>query len=394
MYPPPWYEYIDWPTWGRILQLSPDAKIIKEALGLFARWMITTQEGLKEFLNQRWLKTRRWNKIYLSFAQRLLERDRLLFYAGYINYPDWEVNMIPAKHPSIIDLSLVSKISERLHPITFYNKSSKSDIWKRLPLRGFLIDSESNIYYSWWPSQGKNKLYFYYSCRLKDENGKIKTINIMHNILHTEFVSYLDTFKIDEDTLWLFEMVMMNVWKEKGNIKSDLLKDKTKRINGIDKEINAFMDKIQGTTKEQMIELYENKIITLTEEKENLQFKIKETSSEQDIDIDKLISNTKAILINPKFIRDLQNIELQRMLIGILFNSKIYYNKKTGFQTPEIPLIYAHLRSIDLTNTHLVEIAFNLLHPLEQELAKNQFLIVTLYDSLKVSEEKMNMDSY
>ena len=149
---------------------------------------------------------------------------------------------------------------------------------------------------------------------------------------------------------------MMNVWKQKGNIKTDLLKDKDKRIIEIEKEINVFMNKIQGTTKEQMIELYENKIITLTEEKENLQFKMKETSSEQNIDIEKLISNTKAILRNPRFIRDLQNLELQRMLISILFNNKIYYNKKTGFQTPEIPLIYADLRSIDPKNTHLVEV--------------------------------------
>lgn len=105
-----------------------------------------------------------------------------------------------------------------------------------------------------------------------------------------------------------------------------------------------------------MIELYENKIITLTEEQESLRFRIKEVSLGQDIDIQQLISNTKAILINPKFIWDLNNLELQRMLINILFSGKIYYNKKTGFQTPEIPLIYTHLRSFDLQNTHLVEV--------------------------------------
>jgi len=115
------------------------------------------------------------------------------------------------------------------------------------------------------------------------------------------------------------------------------------------------MGKIHRTNKEQMIELYENKIITLTEEKENLKLKMKEVSFSEDIDIQQLISNTKVILTNPKFIWDLENLELQRMLIGVLFNNKVYYNKKTGFQTPEIPLIYTDLRSFDLQNTHLVE---------------------------------------
>ena len=133
------------------------------------------------------------------------------------------------------------------------------------------------------------------------------------------------------------------------------MSDKAKRIGEIDKEINDFMDKVQRTNKEQMVELYENKIITLTEEKDALQLKMKETSSEQDMDIQKLISNTKAILTNPRFIWDLDNIELQRMLIGVLFNNKIYYNKKTGFQTPEIPLIYTDLKSLDFKNTHDLE---------------------------------------
>jgi hypothetical protein len=44
----------------------------------------------------------------------------------------------------------------------------------------------------------------------------------------------------------------------------------------IDKEIDDFMNKIQKTNKDQMIELYENKIMTLTEEKESLKLKIQE----------------------------------------------------------------------------------------------------------------------
>jgi len=201
-------------------------------------------------------------------------------------------------------------------------------------------------------------LYFFYSCRFpqKNEDGK-KTINIRDEIIHKEFADYLDRFKIDEDILVLLENIMMKVWKDKEKVIAGLSKDKEKRIFEIDEEVRNVMSKIKNTKNEKMIEIYESEIITLTEEKEEIQLRIKETDINQDIDIKKLISNTKSILTNPRFIRDLKNLELQRMLIGILFNGKIYYNKKTGFQTPEIPLIYADLKSLDLNNSQDLEMA-------------------------------------
>jgi hypothetical protein len=42
------------------------------------------------------------NKIYLSFVQRLMEKERLLLYAGYIQYEHWGINMVEAKHPPLI----------------------------------------------------------------------------------------------------------------------------------------------------------------------------------------------------------------------------------------------------------------------------------------------------
>ena len=36
-----------------------------------------------------------------------------------------------------------------------------------------------------------------------------------------------------------------------------------------------------------------------------------------------------------------------------------------------------------------MEIAFNLLHPLEQELSQKQFLIATLYEGLRLASERV-----
>lgn len=83
--------------------------------------------------------------------------------------------------------------------------------------------------------------------------------------------------------------------------------------------------------------------IELKEERITIELKIEKSKEDDFIDIDELITNTKTILKNPSFIRELWNIQLQKMLIWLLFNNKIFYDKKSGFQTPEMPLIYKHL---------------------------------------------------
>lgn len=104
-----------------------------------------------------------------------------------------------------------------------------------------------------------------------------------------------------------------------------------------------------------MIENYENEIICLEDEKTELLVKIGSSDKEDKVDIEELISNTKAILRNPSFVRELKDIPLQKMLIGILFNGKIYYSKDLGFQTPEIPLIYTIKKELSEDNSVLVD---------------------------------------
>gem|GEM_PF-5627855 len=73
------------------------------------------------------------------------------------------------------------------------------------------------------------------------------------------------------------------------------------------------------------------------------------------------------------------------MLIGVLFNEKIFYDKKGGFQTPEIPLIYTHLSSSTDNNSGLVEMIG--IEPMSER-DYNDFLPLELldYSSGKLSQ--------
>lgn len=359
---PAWYIHKPTRDQGKVLIQDENAPIIQEALLLFADDTLNSQSDILTFLISKWYRTRRGNQPDLDFIADLLTRERLLKYAWFIHYEPRDVSMVKGQHEKLFGIEIVAKILERLSPKPYYQKSSQSEIWQQLPLRWFLYDADSLIKYSGWPSTGKNKknIFIYYSCRIPKENGKNKTINIANTKIHKEFEIYLQQFKIDEVSFVLLEEIMKTIWKKKSAVITALSDDLQDRIKEIENDIKKVMQLIRKTQSDKMIENYENEIITLEDEKAEILVKIGGKKNEDTIDIDELISNTKAILRNPSFIRELWDIQLQKLLLWVLFNGKIYYSKDLGFQTPEIPLIYTIKKELSEDNSVLVDITWRL----------------------------------
>jgi predicted nucleic acid-binding Zn-ribbon protein len=98
---------------------------------------------------------------------------------------------------------------------------------------------------------------------------------------------------------------MKEIWSKKDFLKNELVKDLHQRIDEINKDIKKLMDLLRKSKNEKMIENYENEIIGLEEEKTTVQLKIDSKEVQEPVNIEEIISNTKAILRNPSFIRDL-----------------------------------------------------------------------------------------
>lgn len=354
--PPAGYIHKKSKQWGKELVRDTCAPIIREWLLHFADGTLATQTDLLNFLLSKWFCTRRGNKPDLDFIADLLERERLLKYAWFIHYEPREISMVPAQHEKFFDIDVVSRILDRLQRKPYYQKCSQSEIGEKMPLRWFLYDATTSLKYGGWPSTGKNKkiTYIYYSCKIPQGNGKNKTINILHDRLHAEFEKHLKQFQIDETTFVLFEYIMKETWAKKNEVFISLASDLQDRVKEIEDDIKKIMQLIRKSQSEKMIENYENEIISLEDEKTELLIKIGCSDKHEWIDIDELIANTKAILRNPSFIRGLWDVHLQKLLLGVLFNGKIYYDKDTGFQTPEIPLVYSIKKDLSEDKSVLV----------------------------------------
>lgn len=118
--------------------------------------MFVTKEDLRQYLNQQSFGTRRSGKTTRSFIDRLLDERVLLFYAGYIDYKPWDVNMVEAKHPAIISKDLVYKILEKLNPKEYYKKYTYSQIDKQMPLRSVIVCESCGYPLTGGPSTNHN----------------------------------------------------------------------------------------------------------------------------------------------------------------------------------------------------------------------------------------------
>ena len=155
---------------------------------------------------------------------------------------------------------------------------------------------------------------------------------------------------IDSGTLKLFERSLKKFWEEKDMIKKELNKSVNETLKELRKKIELLQERMLATNNEKLVYLYENQMIGFLNEEETINNKLSKGETYTDIDIERLIEETKAILENPISIRNIESLELKRLLIGVLFNNEIYYNTKSGIQTPSIPLIYATFGTIFYTN--------------------------------------------
>ncbi len=329
----------------KLLQrLEPQASIVKEWLEMFANGVLTNNSQLLEYFNKKQLKSnshsaKPW-KLTLTFIKRLLEIEKLYFYAGYILYPNPNYGItqpVEAVHESLITLSTVHKIYKRMS----YRGKSKSGIRKdtseEYPLRWSVYCPCCNYAMTGWKSTGKMWVkYKYYWCNRKDCKGKE---NINADKMHEDFKELLNKLTPKEWVLKLLDAILKEVFSKKNKIQSSINKANELRIRKIEQEIEKISDTIWKLSKVELIQSMEEKRTQLEEEKEALKNQLQDKVL-NDKEFILLYEKVKNIIKDPISIRELWPVELKKLLLWVLFGSKIYYKKNEKFQTPHLSSLY------------------------------------------------------
>lgn len=275
-------------------------------------------------------------KFFKVPPEKYIHRFTLLvkdpFYAGFIEYPSWEVSRRPGHHKAIISLETFQMNQKRLGKEAF-NKRIRMDITPDFPLRGLLICAGCNEHLTSGWSTGRPKAYAYYVChnklcpfygkslRKKDVEGQFETL-LKRQGLRPEIEKMI---RVVFDRVW--NKVLSSLHEN-----SALLLQERKAL---EKKAKQLTEMIIGAKSESLKRVYEAQL-------EETAKKIEEWEEQSiegvDLTIPYRTALAKAVglLRNPYSIWENLEVSEKQKLFYFIFEQKLPYAIKEGYRTTEI----------------------------------------------------------
>ena len=349
------YEFKKDPVHGKIPVSNEKAEIIKEALEGYASGRFQDKVDVQRFLQSKDIKDGK--PVYPEFVSRFLQK---IFYAGYIEYPEWEVPRLKAHHTGIISLETFENIQSKLNgkKTTHVKKILNPDF----PLRTFVLCSccYKPLTGSW--SKGRNGKFAYYRCKEKaciEEGKSIRKVDI-----EERFEYILSQIKPNDNILTLAKAILFDVWKkrlesmegQKNRIKTDIKRLETER--------EVFLQRVTRSSDERLILVYESKIAEFSDNIEklnNLLFSIQKNSPNIETALDIVFDFLK----NPLSEWKKGDMRTKKLILQLIFEGPIVYSRKNGFETVNLSLPLRLFTLSEVQNSRVVDIVsenWNLLH--------------------------------
>jgi len=330
-FPPPGYANQPDAIHGRILTPNKLGLIIKEALEGFSSGRFQEQTDVLNFLRQR--DFRNGKKIHLSTVKRLLTR---IIYAGYIEYPDWEVSRRKAHHEALIMLETYEKNQDRLNgkATVRTGKRTREDF----PLRGFLICSHCpNPYTASWTTKPKGYRRGYYRCNQPGCPFKGKSIE--KSVVEKDFDALLKRIKPKVEVMDLTKAIFMKKWEDRVSINNQRKDELVKELGSIEEQVSALSIRAAQAKSEQLANAYENEIEKLHNKKLLLQERI--GSSVKVISkksFETALNQVFDILKDPYTAWSKGDFGFKKVVLKVVFAAPVVYNKNSGFETAILSL--------------------------------------------------------
>ena len=326
---PEGYEFKKDPIHGKLpMLIHSEAKIIKGALEGFASGRFIEQNDVRKFLEDN--EANNGKPISLEYVKRMLTR---IFYAGYIEYLPWEVSRRKANHEALISLETFEKIQEKLKRKT--TTHIKNFLNEDFPLRGFVICNccKQPMTASW--SKGRNGRFAYYRCKTNSCSERNRSIG--KKIIEDKFELILANIKPNDSILSLTKVIVADVWKKK-----EL--EKTSRIKVIERDIEKFEDEkekfvrlVSKAVDENVIAAYELRIGDLMKKVTVLNNSLMSFNKHRP-NIETALDIVFDFLKNPLLQWQKGDIHTRKLVLRLVFEQNLAYNKNSGFETAILSL--------------------------------------------------------
>ena len=331
-YAPPGYTFAKVAGHGKIIvPKEPEASIIKEAMEGFADGRYATQTDVREFLQSKGFKHWGYGKMtYLEQVKRLLTR---VVYAGYIEYPKWGITHRKGHHQALVSGETFQKIQDKLAEKG--KMRARNNLREDFPLRGFACCAHcQNPYTSSW-SKGRTKSYPFYRC--KTVGCVFSQKSIRAEKMHEDFEKLLKKLKPRPNILKIVQSELLDLWNAKKLDVDVVRKQRQKKLDQIQKEIDMFLTSIRECSNPMVIKKIEESIEALEAKRMRLGEKI-EVKHEKDYDFEGALKSVLRFLENPYAMWQQGDLQQKILVLRLVFDGPICYGKEKAFGTAKFSL--------------------------------------------------------
>ena len=321
--------------------------IIQRLLRTCLEQKIKSTLELTELANKWGITNRQGGKISRQSIDHIFANK---FYAGIIINP-FTGKEIEGKHERMIE-------PEEFNQIQLIRKGKvKATIIKRLknhpdfPLTRDVRCSYCRVGLSGSHPRGNGGVYSYYHCHNK--KCPLYCKNIAQSKMHEDFIAWLGTVTPKQEFLDLFREVVLDVWRNNGAALEDAIKRQDVEIQLLKQKKLDYVEMIRKST---ISEEFGKEIIESTD----VEIAAKQITMREN-NIDKLDLETASIYAT-NFISDLPrtwidlDVETKKRFQKLILPAGITYDKKSGFGTAQLGLIYEINRQLDGQKTNLVDL--------------------------------------
>lgn len=319
---------------------EPIASLIQEIFEGYAAGRFSGPAEIMRYLEAHpvWPRSRR----EVMTVERVLELLERVHYAGYLNYPKWDIHMLAAKHEPIVSIATFNAVQDRLKGNA--KLPARKDINVDFPLRGFVeCDDCGQPLTACW-TKGRNARYPYYLCQTKGccSYGK----SIKRDVLESEFAALLGSIRPTPEVFELATEMFRDLWDARVASAQGNRAHLSAEVIRLERQIEQLVDRIVNADSETLIGAYENRLRSLEAAKVEAKEKIA-NCGRPITDFDTTYRTAMQFLESPCKLWTFGDLADKRAALKLTFEGRIRYNREEGFRTAETAIPFSIFNGLD-----------------------------------------------
>lgn len=309
---------------------NKDSNVLAQALEGFASGKLVRKVDVSRFLIERGFCKKRPFEKYIDQVSLILKDP---FYAGFVEYPRWEVERRQGHHKGLISPATFEIIQARLRR-NITGVRIRKDTTEDFPMRGLALCTCGKPYTA-AHSKGRSKHYSYYFCqnRTCEFYGK----SVPKKLIEDGFIEVLKRGKLKPEIGKVIGEVFEAVWKQAINDLEKQDDHRRREIDALNEELRGLTERATKAKNDRIRGVYEKRMEEIAQTIEDSQGQTISGTDHLFTPYRTALNKATKLVKSPYVVWRKLDAREKHDLFHFIFDERIVYTKKEGYRTAEIP---------------------------------------------------------